>query len=168
MSRTSLQSFHCSLARTVDIIGDKWTLLVLRDAFFGSTTFSQFHKSLGMARNILSDRLDKLVEHGILEKKPTKPGVERYTYHLTSRGHELVPVLISITQWGDKWVFGEGAEPLKFVDKENREPIRKMGVQAQDGRSLSAEDILPSFISASAYQSKVSGNLSNAKSKRRH
>jgi DNA-binding HxlR family transcriptional regulator len=143
MTRTSLRAFNCSLARTADIIGDKWTLLILRDAFFGASTFSQFQKSLGVARNILTDRLEKLVQHEVLEKVPTRPGVARYTYHLTERGLALVPVLISITQWGDKWVFGEGAEPLLFLDREQGKPICPIQVESRDGRNLTAADITP-------------------------
>ena len=143
MTRTSLKHFNCSLARTADIIGDKWTLLILRDAFFGASTFSQFQKSLGVARNILTDRLEKLVEHQVLEKVQSRPGVERYGYHLTERGQSLVPVLIAMTQWGDKWVFGEGAEPLRFVDLEQGKPISPIEVRSSDGRSLKATDIIP-------------------------
>ena len=143
MTRTSLQDFNCSLARTADIIGDKWTLLILRDVFFGVSTFSQFQKSLGVARNILADRLDKLVRHEVLEKVPTRPGVERFTYRLTERGEGLVPVLIAISQWGDEWVFGKGAEPLRFVDRERSEPIQTLCVQSRDGRRLTTADIRP-------------------------
>ena len=141
MTRTSLKEFNCSLARTADIIGDKWTLLILRDAFFGASTFSRFQQSLGVARNILADRLDKLVAYEVLEKVPTRPGVERYTYHLTERGQALMPILIAMTQWGDRWVFGEGAEPLVFVDREQGQPIRSIQVQSQDDRKLTARDI---------------------------
>jgi DNA-binding HxlR family transcriptional regulator len=143
MTRTSLKEFNCSLARTADIIGDKWTLLILRDGFFGASTFSQFQKSLGVARNILADRLEKLVQNEVLVKVQTRPGVERYTYHLTERGQGLVPILIAFTQWGDKWVFGEGAEPLRFVDRKQGLPIRSVQVQSSDGRSLTPTDISP-------------------------
>lgn len=141
MTRTSLKHFHCSMARTADIIGDKWTLLILRDAFFGETTFSQFQKSLGVARNILSDRLEKLVEHGVLEKNPVRPGVERYTYELTERGRDLVPVLIAITQWGDRWIFGEGNEPFTFYDKADGKRILPVEVLSSAGKALNADDI---------------------------
>jgi DNA-binding HxlR family transcriptional regulator len=143
MTRTSLKEFNCSLARTADIIGDKWTLLILRDAFFGASTFSQFQKSLGVARNILADRLEKLVQHEVLEKVQTRPGVERYGYHLTERGRALVPVLVSITQWGDTWIFGEGAEPLRFMDRQQGRPIQPIEVRSGDGRCLGAADIIP-------------------------
>lgn len=145
MTRTSLKHFHCSMARTADIIGDKWTLLILRDAFFGGTSFSQFQKSLGVARNILSDRLEKLVDHGVLAKTPVRPGVERYTYELTERGRDLVPVLIAITQWGDRWIFGEGNEPFAFFDKASGEPIQQVEVQSSSGAALTADDITARF-----------------------
>lgn len=141
MTRTSLKDFNCSLARTADIIGDKWTLLILRDAFFGASAFSQFQKSLGVARNILADRLEKLVEHQVLEKVQTRPGVERYSYHLTERGRALVPVLVSLTQWGDQWVFGEGHEPIRFLDRKTGQPVQALKVRSNDGRALCAADI---------------------------
>ena len=141
MTRTSLKHFHCSMARTADILGDKWTLLILRDAFFGASTFSQFQKNLGVARNILTDRLEKLVEFGVLDKAPTRPGVERFTYSLSERGQDLAPVLVAMTQWGDRWIFGEGNEPFLFFDKDEDTPIRTVEVQSQEGRKLGAQDI---------------------------
>jgi DNA-binding HxlR family transcriptional regulator len=147
MTRTSFKDFPCSMARTADIIGDKWTLLILRDAFFGASTFSQFQKSLGVARNILSDRLDKLVQFGVLDKQPVRPGVERYTYTLTERGQDLTPVLIAITQWGDRWTFGEGKAPVQFYEKDSDTPIRAVEVQSSEGRPLRAQDITARFRS---------------------
>lgn len=141
MTRTSLKHFPCSMARTADIIGDKWTLLILRDAFFGAHTFSEFQKSLGVARNVLTDRLEKLVAARVLEKRPTRPGVERYTYHLTERGHDLVPVLVSITQWGDRWLFGDDKGPVQFLDRASGKPIRPVEVQASNGETLCSQDI---------------------------
>jgi len=129
------------MARTADILGDKWTLLILRDAFFGTSTFSQFQKNLGVARNILTDRLEKLVEFGVLHKKPIRPGVERYEYTLTESGLDLTPVLIAMTQWGDRWIFGEGKEPFLFFDKNSDTPIQTVQVQSREGRTLQAEDI---------------------------
>ena len=141
MSRTSLDNWPCSLARTADILGDKWTLVILRNAFYGQATFSQFQQSLGIARNILSNRLDKLVEHGILQREQTRPEVARYRYTLTDAGKELFPIIVSLTQWGDKWVFGQQGEPVKLLDKQHKAPIQKIGVLARDGRFLQPQDV---------------------------
>jgi DNA-binding HxlR family transcriptional regulator len=141
MSRTPLDHWQCSLARTADILGDKWTLMILRDAFFGLSTFSQFQQNLRVARNVLSDRLDKLVRHGILAREPVRPGVERYHYRLTEAGQELYPALVALMQWGDKWVFGAEGEPVVLVDREQGAPIQKVGLQARDGRYLRARDV---------------------------
>ena len=129
------------MARAADILADKWTLMILRDAFFGLSTFSQFQKNLAIARNVLSDRLDKLVEHGILERMQPKPEVDRYQYQLTEAGRELLPLLVVLMQWGDKWIFGSEGEPLVLLDMKHGAPIQKVGIQARDGRFLQARDI---------------------------
>ena len=141
MSRTSFQSVHCSLARTADIVGDKWCLLILRDVFLGSTAFSQFQKNLGIARNVLTSRLETLVAEGILERRRTKPGVERFGYHFTERGQELVPILIALMQWGDRWIFGEDNKPLELLDRRSGMPIEKIQVLSEGGSPLSLNDI---------------------------
>ena len=141
MSRTSFEHMSCSLARVADIIGDKWTLLIVRDAFYGLHTFSQFQKNLGVARNVLADRLEKLVAGGVLSRTQTRPGVERFDYRLTDRGRELFPVVIAMMQWGDKWIFGAAGEPVRMVDKEQRAPIQQVGVMSRDGRFLQARDV---------------------------
>ena len=89
MTRTSLEHFNCSLARTVDIIGDKWMLLIIRDAFYGVQSFSEFHERLGLAKTVLTARLQALVDADILDRVQTRPGVERYNYKLTPRGRDL-------------------------------------------------------------------------------
>lgn len=141
MTRTPFNDFNCSLARTADIIGDKWTLLILRDAFFGASTFSQFQKNLGVARNILTNRLDKLVSYQVLEKRQTRPGVDRYSYHLSERGLALMPVLIAMTQWGDRWVLGEGNEPVEFRDRKHGQAIAPIHVLSREGEPLDAMGI---------------------------
>lgn len=142
MTRTSLDSLPCSWARAIDIVGDKWTLMILRDAFAGVSVFSDFRRNLGVAPNILSDRLDRLVTHGILDKRPVRPGVERYDYRLTARGKALFPVLTSLGQWGDKWIFGSDGEPVRVLDRKNRAPIQSVAVTARDGRYLEADDVV--------------------------
>ena len=140
MARKSLEGYNCSLARTLDIIGDQWSLLILREAFLGVETFSGFHKGVGVARNILSDRLERMVEYNILTKKPTS--AKRYRYTLTKRGKELLPALIAIMQWGDKWIFGSEGEPVRVLDRKTRSPIQKIGIESRAGQFLELNDLL--------------------------
>jgi len=101
----------CSVQSTLEIVGERWTLLVLRDAFSGRRRFDDFQRSLGCARNILSDRLATLVDHGLLRREPYRePGQRpRYEYRLTEKGMELFPVLVAIMRWGDRWAADDGA-----------------------------------------------------------
>ena len=101
MTRTSLKNVNCSLAQFAEIMGDKWSLLIVRDAFIGVKTFSEFQKRLQIAKNVLTERLNHLVENGVLTKEPTRPGVERFVYELTPMGRALFPVGSAIMHWGD-------------------------------------------------------------------
>ncbi len=141
MSRTSINHMRCSVAQAAEIIGDKWTMLILRDCFHGLKSFSHFQKNLGVARNILADRLDKLVSHGVLEKRATRPGVERYTYHLSEKGRALFPTIMALMQWGDEWVYDDDSIPVKIVDRQDGEPIELLEVRSADGRPLSLADV---------------------------
>jgi len=141
MSRTSLKTFNCSVAQTLDIIGDKWTLLIIRDAFLGVSTFSGFQRRLKVARNVLTDRLALLVENQILERRQIKPDVGRYEYHLSERGQALFPVLIGLMQWGDKWIFGSEGEPMQLLDRKKNAPVQQVGVMSRDGHFLRDEDV---------------------------
>ncbi len=105
----------CSVARSLEVIGEWWTLLIVRDAFFGVTRFEEFQDRLGIARNVLATRLDTLVAHGVLERRPYDEARSRYDYVLTDKGKALWPVLVTIRQWGDEWVLGAGNEPVHLV-----------------------------------------------------
>jgi len=142
MTRKSLHDYNCSIARTLDIIGDQWSLLILRDAFVGLQTFSQFQKSLGVSRNILSQRLANLVDNEILVKTPVSESGKRNRYSLSERGLELLPALIALLQWGDKWIFGSQGEPVRVLDVEHRAPIQKIGVISREGQYLEPHQIL--------------------------
>jgi DNA-binding HxlR family transcriptional regulator len=98
----------CSLARTLELIGDRWTLLVIRDAFLGLRRFEDFQKSLGVARNVLTDRLNRLVEQGILRRELYQERPERYEYRLTRKGVELWPAMMTMMKWGDRYLYPEG------------------------------------------------------------
>jgi DNA-binding HxlR family transcriptional regulator len=115
-SRTSFADLPCSVARTLDVLGDAWTLLVIRDAFLGRRRFSEFAESLPIARNVLADRLAGLVEHGVLEKVRYSERPPRDEYRLTARGRELFGVIAALLAWGDRWLTPEGeAVPLDLV-----------------------------------------------------
>ena len=98
----------CSIARTLEVIGDRWTLLVIRDAFLGVRRFEDFQKSLGVARNVLTDRLNRLVDEGILRRNLYQERPERYEYRLTRKGVELWPAMMTMMKWGDRYLYPEG------------------------------------------------------------
>ncbi len=131
-----------SVAHVLDIIGEGWSILIIREAYFGTRRFEEFQRQLGIARNILTSRLKKLCHNEILDRVPIREGAKRHEYVLTTKGKELMPLLISLTQWGDKWVFGENAEPVIFMDRENQEPIAKMKVYSSRGVALRPRDIM--------------------------
>ncbi|MDA0352779.1 MAG: helix-turn-helix domain-containing protein [Chloroflexi bacterium] len=112
MRGVKLSDLHCSVARTLDIVGERWTLLVLRDAFNGKRRFEEFAASLPIARNVLTDRLNTLVDHGVLSRVPYQERPERFEYRLTESGRELYPVLIGLLQWGDRHLAGREGPPL--------------------------------------------------------
>jgi DNA-binding HxlR family transcriptional regulator len=94
---------NCSIARALEVVGERWTLLIVRDAFLGLRRFDEFQERLGIARNVLADRLNRLVDEGILERVPYSERPERFEYQLTRKGRDLVPALVSLGQWGDKY-----------------------------------------------------------------
>ena len=117
MRKTSFAGMNCSVAQTLEIIGEWWTLLILRDCFLGIRRFDEFVERLGIARNVLTSRLDTLVEAGILQRRVYDEGRGRYDYLLTDKGRALWPVLTAVRQWGDEWVLGEGNEPVVLEHK---------------------------------------------------
>ena len=139
-SRKSLQAEPCPVARSVDSIGDRWSLLIIRDAFDGVRRFSDFQRSLGMARNILSDRLRKLVEAGILELQTASDGTSYQEYVLTRKGQSLFPVVVALRQWGEKHLFAKNEPHSVLVDKRSGRPVPVMSPQASDGGVLSATE----------------------------
>src|SRR5206468_3701630 len=104
MLKRDYRDQNCSVARALEVVGERWTLLIVRDAFLGLRRFDQFQESLGIARNVLTDRLNRLVEEGILERVRYSERPERYEYHLTPKGRELNIALAGLRQWGDKYL----------------------------------------------------------------
>ena len=103
----------CSAARALEFVGERWTLLIVRDALFaGATRFSDFHKGLGIATNILTSRLDGLVRAGIMERRGYSENPDLHEYLLTDKGRELAPVIVALTEWGDRWAAPDGRPVL--------------------------------------------------------
>lgn len=116
MGRTADYSKEtCSVAAALSVVGDPWTLLILRDAFFGVKRFDDWQARLGVARNVLAARLKSLVEAGVLEARPYSAHPPRKDYVLTAKGRDLRPVLMMLKAWGDRHVYGEGERPLDWV-----------------------------------------------------
>lgn len=125
---------NCSLAQTLSVVGERWSLLIIRDASFGVSRFDDFQRSLGVARNMLSTRLKQLIEAGVLEKSLDETG--RGQYRLTEKGWDLMPVLLSMTHWGDKHLPDKKGDRIVFVDKRTGRPIEAMSVRDVDGNPL--------------------------------
>jgi DNA-binding HxlR family transcriptional regulator len=127
---------QCSIAAALEAVGERWSFLILRGAFNGLHHFEEFQSTLGIARNILSNRLGRLVENGVLARDPDAVDRRKIAYRLTDKGRDLLPVLISLRQWGEKWVSECPSNPV-LVDSRHRQPIQAMAVRAADGRPLS-------------------------------
>lgn len=139
-SSTALSSAPCPVARTVDLIGDRWSLLIVRDAFDGMRRFSDFQRSLGVARNILTDRLYRLVEAGILAREDAPDGSAYQHYVLTPQGQRLFPVVVALRQWGEQHLFAAGEPHSKLIDRRTGKPLLPLRVQGKDGMAVSPED----------------------------
>jgi len=130
------------VAHALDLIGEWWTILILRETFFGTRRFEDFQRHLGIARNILTARLCKLCDSGILDRVPVKEGARRHEYRLTTMGRDLLPILVALTQWGDRWILGPEAAPIKYIHRATGEEVADVTIRTKDGRPLMARDIL--------------------------
>jgi DNA-binding HxlR family transcriptional regulator len=115
MRLTSLAEMNCSIAKTLDVVGEWWSLLIVRDAFRGTTRFDDFQESLGLARSVLTARLRKLTDQGILERRAYCEHPPRYEYRLTDKGKALFPVITALMRWGDDWEAGPAGPPMQLV-----------------------------------------------------
>jgi DNA-binding HxlR family transcriptional regulator len=141
MRRKTFARMNCSIARALDLVGEWWTMLILREAFVGTRRFHDFQQNLGIARNILSARLKKLVARGILERAAAPDGGRRLGYRLTAKGRDFFPVLMALMQWGDRWVAGCDRVPVRVVDRVSGDEIAEIGVVSKDGRPLAPADV---------------------------
>ena len=140
VKRTSFEGDECPIARALDVIGDWWSLLIIRDALLGVRRFSEFQKKLGLAKNILAVRLRTLVDRGILEMAPASDGSAYKEYVLTPKGRGIFPILVALRQWSEEFDSRPDEIGTILIDRENGRPVRKLELYSQDGRLLTAAD----------------------------
>jgi DNA-binding HxlR family transcriptional regulator len=136
VKRKSLKGAECPVARSLDIIGDWWSLLIIRDAFDGMRRFREFHKSLGISKGILAVRLRDLVRRGILETVPASDGSAYQEYVLTEKGRGLFNVVVGLRQWGEEFLYNHGEVHSVMIDTRHGKPVAKLELRAHDGRLL--------------------------------
>jgi DNA-binding HxlR family transcriptional regulator len=142
MKRTSLGGHPCSIARTLDIAGEWWTPLILRDVAYGLRRFGELQEDLGISANVLSDRLESLVREGLLETRVYQQRPERMEYVLTEKGQELVPALVALMQWGDRWGWDGGRAPVRVLHERCGEPVTVELRCSHCERDVSVDELL--------------------------
>ncbi len=141
MQRTDFSGANCSIARTLDLVGEWWSLLIIREAFLGVTRYDDFQRRLGISRNALTDRLKKLVDGGVLTRQPVAEGARREEYVLTQMGDDLITVVVAMRQWGDRWLRQPGDRLAHVVETATGHPVAKLEVTSDDGRRLSRAEL---------------------------
>jgi DNA-binding HxlR family transcriptional regulator len=140
VKRTSLENAECPIARSLDAIGDWWSLLIIRDALLGIRRFSEFQKNIGLAKNILTVRLRTLVDQGILKTAPASDGSVYQEYVLTRKGRGVFQVLVALRQWSEEFCGDRDGFPTLLVDRSKGRPVRKLELRSSDGRLLGDGD----------------------------
>jgi DNA-binding HxlR family transcriptional regulator len=138
--RRSLADSSCPVARALDIVGERWALLIVRDAFDGVRRFGELQESLGIARNILADRLRLLVEAGVLDIAPASDGSSYQEYVLTPKGEALFPVIVTLRQWGEANLFARGERHSQLIDRASGKPVPKLILHGSHGTTLMPTD----------------------------
>ena len=126
---------NCGLPAALEVMGERWSFMILRASFNGIHHFEEFLEQLGIARNILSNRLSRLVENGILKREHCADDRRRIEYRLTDKGYDLLPAMLALRQWGEKWELGTPSNPVLCDERDGR-PIALIGIHAADGRVL--------------------------------
>lgn len=143
MSIKAFADLNCSIAQPLAFLGERWALLVVRDVSIGRRRFDEIQESLGVATNVLSQRLATLVEEGILERRRYSEHPERFEYRLTEKGRELVPVLLALLRWGDKWTAGPDGPPLETVHTECDHSFHMVPTCSHCGEEVAAGNVRP-------------------------
>ena len=137
--RKSLKEDACPMARTLDILGDRWSLLIVRDAFDGMKRFGEFQQSLGVAKNILADRLKYLMQEGVLDLVPASDGSLYQEYVLSAKGKGLFPVVVGLRHWGEAHLYAKGEPHSVLVERDSGKPVPKIALRTRDGQPLDAD-----------------------------
>jgi DNA-binding HxlR family transcriptional regulator len=140
MLRADYPGQFCSIAKSLEVIGERWSLLIVRDVLNGNRRFGEIQQSLGIARNVLSARLQRLVDEDILERRAYQESPPRHEYFLTEKGLDLWPSLIALMGWGDRWSTGPDGPPRVIVHKECGGPVSDRGICERCGETLGARD----------------------------
>lgn len=156
MARKRFDDSNCSVARALNEVGDWWSLLIVLQAMYGTRRFVDFQQELGIARNILCDRLARLVDNEVLRKVEVGEHGSRHEYRLTEKGRDLFPVVIALRQWGDKWNPSPEQGPLDLRDRETGQLIQQMQVQSAEGKPLTIRDVFMPDLEAKTPKTKVS------------
>ncbi|MGH0034037.1 MAG: winged helix-turn-helix transcriptional regulator [Myxococcota bacterium] len=143
MARKRFDQMNCSVAQGLEVLGDWWTLLLVREAFFGTTRFKDFERNLGIAKNILAARLEHLVEHGVFRREPLGDEGKRWEYRLTPMGKDLLTLITALREWSDRWIYGEGNEPLVVRDARTGERPPPLRIRDEDGCPIDARRLVP-------------------------
>jgi DNA-binding HxlR family transcriptional regulator len=133
MAIQAFADLNCSIARPLSFLGERWSILVLRDLFLGRRRFDEIQESLGVATNVLSQRLATLVDEGIVERRPYSERPERFEYRLTEKGRDLQPVLLALLRWGDRYTTGAAGSPLETVHEDCGKPFHMVPTCSECG-----------------------------------
>jgi DNA-binding HxlR family transcriptional regulator len=138
---------NCPVARSLDLIGDRWSMLIIRNAFDGMSRFRDFERDLGLSKSILASRLHMLVANGILQLETGENGSAYRRYYLTEKGRGLFHVIVGLRQWGESFLFGPKEDHSVLIERGSRKPIRRMELRSHAGKPLAPDDVIVQKVS---------------------
>ncbi len=141
MKWSEIDQLPCSLARTLSVIGDRWTMLIIRNCFLGVRRFDDFQRQLGITRHLLASRLKKLVEEEVLRKVPYGDGGGRFEYRLTAKGMDLYPIVMTMVDWGNRWMSDPDGPPLRHIHQTCERPFRPVLTCSECGEAIDPRQV---------------------------
>lgn len=155
MKWNELGEVNCPVARSLAIFGDRWTLLIIRNAFMRTRRFDDFQKQLGITRHLLAERLTRLVDHKIFEKVLYQEGPKRYEYRLTERGMALYPIILAFSSWGNRWLNDGNHANIEYIHKSCGKHTQPTMTCSECGEALHAKDMLPTIEASTDEQQSI-------------